>query len=364
VDNTVRHFCLHTLDQWLTSPVLRSRQKIHAIAAELAIKDRPIAFSQRFTAEKGFAMAVWQECRNDAVRRRSTLARYTGRPHGQSLVETMVAMLALAPISVGIMLIGQYIHMQQTTQSAAREAAWAATVDPALLSQHLPDANTLQGRLREHQFASVTQAIRSNAAVPSQYFDPMLTTFAGGTLLETGDLVLSNYSQTSSSSAIDAAIGGVGGVLDMFGLKNSLPPNRQGLVTAEVRATSQKILDGKGQPVSFLGTTATEQFVFSAKTVVLADTWDAGGAGEKTSGDAEQGTNINRTVRATITPLVPSTWLGKFTGAVNGAVKLLESIAILNQLMGLTSSASQFELGRTAPDVVPADKLVPYKNVR
>lgn len=282
---------------------------------------------------------------------------------GQSLVEVVVAMLVLAPLAVGLMLLGQYIHVQQTTQAAAREAAWAATVDPALASQGLPNQTIEQARLREHQFATTQQAIKSNATVPSQYADPMLTTFAGRKLLQTNDLVLSTYSQTSSPSLIDKAIGSIGNVVGKFGLGSGLPPNKQGLVTAQATATSQQILDSAGNPIPFLGTTATERFAFSSKTVLLADSWDAAGSGESLNGKAASATYANRTVRAAISPMVPSTWLGKFGGIINGAVNILEHIPMLNQLMGLTSPASQFELGRTAPDVVPADKLVPYKNV-
>jgi hypothetical protein len=305
-------------------------------------------------------MPSWQRHDNTSRWRRNVLARRPGRPRGQSLVEVVVAMLVLAPLAVGIMLIGQYIHIQQTTQLAAREGAWAATVDPALLNQGLPNTNTEQGRLREDQFAPLQQAVKSNATTPSQYADPMLTTFSGKTLLQTNDLTLSGYSQTSSPSIVDKAVSAVGNVVKTFGLSNSLPPNRQGLVTAQVTANSQQILDSAGNPVSFLGNTATERFAFSAKTVLLADSWDAGGNGETLNGSA---TNTLRSVRGTIAPLVPSTWLGRFTGMINGAVNILEHIPMLNQLMGLTSPDSQFEMGRTAPDVVPTDKLVPYKNV-
>jgi hypothetical protein len=298
---------------------------------------------------------------SSSIRRCNVIARHVERPYGQSLVEVVVAMLVLVPLSAGVMLLGQYIHLQQTTQLAAREAAWAATVDPALLSQSLPDAGNMQARLRADQFAAANQAIRSNVAVPSQYADPMLTTFAGKTLLQTADLSLVSYSQTSPPSIIGRAMDSIGVVLDTVGLKNSLPPNKQGLVTAQVTATSQQVLSGAGHPVAFLGATATERFAFSATTVLLADSWDSAGSGETRDGDAVSGASANRTVRATISPMVPSTWLGKFTGVVNGAVKVLEDVPFLSQMVGLTS---QFELGRTAPDVVPTDKLVPYKNVR
>lgn len=294
--------------------------------------------------------------------RRSVRAR-ARHQRGQSLVEVIVAMLVLAPLAVGLMLIGQYIHIQQTTQAAAREAAWAATVDPALASQGLPTQTTEEARLREHQFASAQQAIKSNATVPSQYVDPMLTTYAGNALLKTNDLALNSYSQTSSPSIIDKAVDSIGNVVGKFGIGNSLPPNKQGLVTAQVTATSQQVLDSAGNPVSFLGTTATERFAFTSKTVLLADSWDAAGGGETLDGKAASSAYSNRTVRGVISPMVPSTWLGRFGGIINGAVNILEHIPMLNQLMGLTSPASQFELGRTAPDVVPSDKLVPYRNV-
>lgn len=306
-------------------------------------------------------MPNWQIHGSGLRRRYNVVARHAVRPRGQSLVEVVVAMLVLAPLSVGVMLMGQYIHLQQVTQLAAREAAWAATVDPALIGQRLPDTNALQVKLRSDQFAPANQAVRSNVKLPSQYADPMLTTFAGKTLLQTSDLSLTNYSQASSPSVIGKVVAPVGDVLKTFGLKNSLPPNKQGLVTAQVTATSQQVLNSVGRPVAFLGATATERFAFSAKTVLLADSWDAAGGGESLYGDAESGVNANRTVRATISPMVPSTWLGKFTGTVNGAVKVLEHVPFLSQIIGLTSP---FELGRTAPDVVPVDKLVPYKNVQ
>ncbi len=273
------------------------------------------------------------------------------KQRGQSLVEMAISLTVLVPLAVGVMLLGQFIHIKLQTQNAAREAAWAATVDPALATAVIPSKTTEETQLRQHQFGDADSALLSGGSAPAGFPDPMLTTFAGRPLLNPSDLTLKVYQQQASPSYLDQAISMLGNALS-----DTLPPNRQGLVTAEVHANTQKILSTDGSPLQFLGGLANKRMDISAKTVLLADTWDAAGGGETLNGQSAGGAYANRTVRAVIQPMVPSTGLGSLSSVINGAAKLLGSIPLINDL--LTPNMDHFEMGRTAPDVVPVDKLV------
>lgn len=265
----------------------------------------------------------------------------------------VIALTVLVPLAAGVMLLGQFIHIKLQTQSAAREAAWRATVDPALAVAGLPNRAQEEARLRQHRFADANEALSSDKDAPSQFSDPMLTTFAGNALLKPGALTLAVYQQQVAPSFLEKAINKITSTLSSFGLSDTLPPNKQGLVTAQVHANTQKILGDAGTPLMFLGGLSEHGLDFSAKTVLLTDPWDAAGGGETLNG----GTYANRTVRGVIKPLVPTTWLkGEFKSAILDLVRLLGSIPLMDKLV--TPGVNNFELGRTAPDVVPVDKLV------
>ena len=50
---------------------------------------------------------------------------------GQSLIEMAIACIVMVPMFVGVMLLGQYIHLHQQTQAAARAAASKSSILPA-----------------------------------------------------------------------------------------------------------------------------------------------------------------------------------------------------------------------------------------
>lgn len=272
---------------------------------------------------------------------------------GQSLVEMAIVLMVLVPLAVGVMLLGQFIHIKLQTQNAAREAAWQAAVDPALANSNLPSLAVEQNRLRLHQFADATKALQSGTGggVPSQFADPMLTTFAGEPLLKPSELILAVYKQQSSPSYLDKLIGMVP--------SKSLPPNKRGLITAEVHAKTEQILNSNGGVLTFVGALANRHLDFSAKTVLLADAWDASGSGESLNGAEAGGAYHNRSVRSVISPMVPTEWVGKGVGSlIIGVAKVLGKIPLINDV--LTPNFDHFEFGRAAPDVVPEDKLVNY----
>lgn len=295
--------------------------------------------------------------------RRPAFSRMPGgkAERGQSLIEMVVALIVLVPLAAGVMLLGQYIHIKQQTQAAAREAAWAATVDPALANAQLPNQAGVQTELRSRQFADAKATIRSNANAPAKFGDTLLTTFANRELLKTSGLSLAVYKQEAASSYLDQGLNAISKVAKTLG---NLPPNTQGLVTAEVHAKPEKIVGTDGSPLAFLDPLDTMQLDFSARTVVLADTWAASGGGERADGtEAPSKAFSNRTVRSVIKPLVPSSWLGNNADQViNDVVHVLGSIPLIKQIF--TPGLDQFEIGRTAPDVVPTDKLVKYNHGR
>lgn len=275
---------------------------------------------------------------------------------GQSLVEMWVALIILVPLAVGVMLLGQYIHIKQQTQAAAREAAWAATVDPTLADAGLPEKGAVQTVIRSRQFTDSKSPITSQAEEPAEFADTMLTTFANQPLLKTSALSLTVYQQEEAPTFLAGALGAIAEAAKTLG---NLPPNPKGLVTAEVHSRPEKITGTDGQGLAFLDPLDTTQLDFSARTVLLADAWAASGGGENADGKAASGAMYNRTVRHVVRPLVPTSWLGdKSTDIINDVINVLGKIPIVDQIF--TPGMDQFRLGQMRPDAVPTDKLVPY----
>lgn len=276
------------------------------------------------------------------------------RQRGQGLIETAIAMIVLVPLAAGVMLLGQYIHIKQQTQSAARAAAWEATVSPQVAQRSMPDQTQVLPHLRARQFGDTTTEITSNIQTPPTLADPMLTTFANQELLKPSAVQLTVYNQVTSPSVLDTALGMLGKI------SSALPPNPQGLVTAEVHARPELIKGADGEGLAFLEPLDTEQLDFSAKTVLLADTWNAAGGGEDANGNEIAGAS-NRTVRKIVNPLVPTDWAGdSVLGGINGVMKTLGNIPILDDV--LTAGWGKLKFGKVAPDAVPEDKLVKYAN--
>lgn len=286
-------------------------------------------------------------------------ARAAGRAQrGQSMVETLIGLLTLAPLAAGIMLIGQYSHISMQTELAAREAAWAAADDPALARASLPPKAAESQALRTRTFALPGASIKTDSIVPNRFSDPVLYTFAGHGLLEPKHVTLT-YSQTHARTLVDESVNLAGGVLNHLGHHFSLPPNANGLLTARVDARTDAVLGANGKVPPFLGSWAGTPIDYSAKTVLLADDWQAAGGGETLNGRSNGGAAGSRTVRRAIEPMVPSLWLPRsLRDMISVVAHVMGRIPLLNEV--LTPGFDGYEPGRTAPDVVPTDKLVPY----
>lgn len=263
-----------------------------------------------------------------------------------------IALIVLVPLAAGVMLLGQYIHIKQQTQSAARAAAWEATVSAEVANRGMPAQATVMTNLRARQFSDTKDGLNTASQNPGVLRDPMLTTFANQELLKSSGVELTVYRQEKGPSVFDKALG----LLEKA--SDTLPPNPEGLVTAEVHAKPELIKGADGQGLAFLSPLDSEQLDFSARTVLLADAWNAAGGGENADGSPMNGAS-NRTVRNVVKPLVPTDWAGdSVIGGLNDVMDVLGDIPIINDV--LTTNFNKLAVGKVAPDAVPADKLVKY----
>lgn len=279
---------------------------------------------------------------------------------GQSLVETAIACIVLVPMFIGVMLLGQYTHLRQQTQTAARAAAWDATVSPDIVNTEggLPSQNPEQDRMRVLQFGKPNETLRDLTA-PEQLQDPMLTTFAGRKLVLASNVTLNTYSNTKSPALSQTVLAPITSVTKSLGL-GGFPPDNSGMITAEVHVRPEHLTDRSGHALAFLDPLDTMDLDFYGRTVLLADAWNANGSGENGDGGS---TNVLRSVRNTIKPLTPADWLGStWEGGISQVVHLLGEIPLIDQL--ITPGFDHFDLGRASPDVVPSDRLVRYEDHR
>lgn len=276
---------------------------------------------------------------------------------GQSLVEMAIACIVIVPMFLGVMLLGQYTHIRQQTQAAARTAAWDAAVSPSIVNSvgGLPSQTTEQTRMQALQFGK-TDAQLKNITAPSRLQDPMLTTFAGRDLVLARNVTLGTYTNAKSPALSETILGPLGQGSKAIGL-GSFPPDNNGLITAEVHVKPEHITDSSGKALAFLDPLDTMDLDFHGRTVLLADAWNADGAGENSDGQPYNDTL--RSVRSAIKPLTPSEWAGNsIDGGIDKFMNILGDIPVIDDV--LTPGWNEFRLGKTAPDVVPSDKLVRY----
>jgi len=267
-----------------------------------------------------------------------------------------IACIALVPMFIGVMLLGQYTHLRQQTQAAARSAAWTAAVSPNIVNNvgGLPSQGGEQDRLRALQFGKPAATLR-NITAPNQLQDPMLATFAGRDLVLARKVTLGTFTNSKSPGVLERALEPVSSITKAAGL-GAFPPDGSGLIAADVHASPEHLTNRSGRAVKFLDPLDTLDLDFYGRTVLLADAWNANGSGEDSKGD---NTNVLRSVRSTIRPLTPVDLVGSsWNKGISGIVNVLGKIPLIKDL--ITPGFNHFELGKTAPDVVPSDKLVRY----
>ena len=288
----------------------------------------------------------------NAAARRTMLARPC-RQAGQALVEMAVALIVLVPLAAGITLLGQYAHIKAQSQAAARQAAWKATVQPGYA---MPARGTTETSLRVRQFGTAAARLRSAERPPATLDDPMLTDFAGQALLLPGDVSLAVYRNEASPGLMEKLTGAMDGITGSLA-PGSFPPNDKGLVTAEVHARTQPIRHRDGSAVQMLDPLDHVRLDMSGRSVLLADAWNASGAGENRDGDPIKIAYDRRSVRQQIRLLAPAGLVGSTASREFAKVS-----GWLSELpVPFFDGRGELQLGKAAPDVVPADKLVRYE---
>jgi hypothetical protein len=276
---------------------------------------------------------------------------------GQSLAEVAVACIVLVPMFLMIGLLGQYMHLRVQTQQAARTAAWDAAVHPNLVKNALPATAGEQDRFLAWQYGTTDVALKTNPGTTSKVGDTMFTTFAGRDLVLARNVTLTKYTDTESPAVMSKALDKIGAITSKIGL-GSFPPDREGLISAEVHAKPEHITGASGQAIPFLDPLDHMDLDFYGRTVLLADAWDANGPGEAADGSPLNDTA--RKVRAAIRPLTPANYLGDKADALVDKVRVLLQVPVISELAGFFMAGIPPEIGKAAPDDVPSDKLKRY----
>lgn len=273
-----------------------------------------------------------------------------------------MACIVLVPLVIGLVYAGQYIHLKQTIQQAAREAAWDAAVAPSTYKKDNPDTAVEETRLQARYFAKAGDTVNTSASAPGSFHDPLLLDYSGRTLLKPDKLTLEVYSNNSTpgfegkltkwagdvSNFISKVPGVVGG---------HFPPDNNGYLLAKVNADTEKAKYFK--PLDSL------DLHFHAQTALLADAWNADGPGlkdnEKSYEDIYSKSPIpDRTVVMALPPSAAMMGNSVLQG-ITGALNKVEDIPILGDLMKMFFPLQGLEFGKAAIDVVPYDKLQPYE---
>lgn len=284
-----------------------------------------------------------------------SMSRYE---QGQSLVEICVVCIALVPLAIGLVYVGQYIHIKQTVQQAAREAAWDAAISPLTYEIKKTDSSAETTRLRANFFAAIGATIDVTPATPTTFSDTLLQDYTGQQLLKPGQLTLSTYTNEQSPGA-DGEISVIGGKITQWiskipGLNGGqFPPDENGYVTAKVAAKTAK---AKGfSPFDKL------DLDFHSQTALLADAWNADGSGEVDTSDESNLSSNGAPIpnRLVVNSLPPSAALlnGGPSAGLAKIFNFIGKIPIVNTFF----PTDGLNFGRAAPDVVPYDKLQPYK---
>ncbi|NID13988.1 TadE/TadG family type IV pilus assembly protein [Luteibacter yeojuensis] len=284
--------------------------------------------------------------------------RWSSHQRGQSLTEMAIACIVIVPMFLLVSLLGKYMHVRQEAQASARTAAWDASVSPKIVESNggLPAIATEEARMRLHHHGDGSETLRTGEGTPSKLKDPMLQTFAGRDLVLAPSVKLTAYTNTESPAPATKLIDKLGSIGGAIGL-DGIPPDRRGYITAEVNTRTERIRGKDGQALDFLDPLDRLDLDFHGKTVLLADTWDARGPGENADGEGEN--DVARTVRHTVKPLSPVSALpdGLLEG-IHDATNIIDKIPLIGTFFGI----NDWVPGKTAPDIVPSDRLV--KDVR
>lgn len=240
---------------------------------------------------------------------------------GQAAAEMVVAAAFLLPLFLSVVYVARYVDIKQSTVQASRYVAWERALDPnskrqdsdlanEVRTRFFASGNRMSGEINSTNFVAATPASNEYNALWSD---------------QSGNRLLKSFTDVTVVTRDNAVPGKIGQIVNgvetkAFGL------NGKGFISADVEASLQN--------VAGFDPLAAINLRIGASTSILGDTWGANGANQVT-------TRIRKTV--------PASYLGSALDAVSWILTPFES------------SFSDFHFGCIAPDVVPKDRLSPYR---
>ncbi|MCF7223602.1 TadE/TadG family type IV pilus assembly protein [Marilutibacter chinensis] len=268
-----------------------------------------------------------------------------GRQRGQAMVEMAVLSAVLVPLFLLVPTLSKYFHAKQMAQQAARAAAWEATVTRDFEFNQLNGGRAAQlAFIREHNFGDADTVIRSNISgnATGRLKNEMLNTFSNRELVRAQDITLDAY-RNEAPSGLSGLFGRIGGLLEK--LPGEFPPNKNGLVTAQVTLRPQNLKTRNGAGASYLAPFDRINLELRSHHTLLADEWNAAGNGL----DGQPSARRERSVLNQVKTLAP-------TSALDGAGDFFEKIEGAD-FLPIVGPIARLRPGYVQPDIVPSDKL-------
>ena len=260
---------------------------------------------------------------------------------GQSLTEVAVMGAVLVPLFLLVPILAKYVYLQHKGEQMARASAWEATVAK---DYGVPERARMQKLLMARHFAPADQPITSNIPAPPASSSPVpdvfLNTFSNQPLLRRADVELGRYLNTGAPGFMDD-------VLEMAeSFPGEFPPNSEGLIETHISINPQNLRMADGRPAAYLAPFDTINLRMQSKQMLLADAWNAAGAGK---GDSPH----ERSVLAQVRTLSQTSYLE----GVLPDFEIPDAIPVIGVLDNL-------DIGHIEPDVVPKNRLEPYASGR
>jgi len=268
---------------------------------------------------------------------------------GQALVEALVAMIALVPLMLLVVLLGKFQSMQQATIAASRTLAFECTVRPDDCSEAAARA-TLAEEARRRHFGRIDREIfsadilRDGAAAGER--NPLWTDRRAQPLLErysdVSIAVTPSRFDAGRSTAIGRAAGDAGVLLDRLA-----GPSRFGLSLDGGLATSELHVRVSPSEAGNEGLDRLDSLplLMHARVALVTDAWNAsgpyGGAPHSVQSRVEAGQRVDPVHEA----------------AFRAGYQLTLWSMHLMDVAGLEPRASEFRPHETDVDRVPVDRI-------
>jgi len=268
---------------------------------------------------------------------------------GQALVEALVAMIALVPLMLLVVLLGKFQSMQQATIAASRTLAFECTVRPDDCSE-APARATLAEEARRRHFGRIDREIFTadtlGDAASAQERNPLWTDRRAQPLLERYSDVSIEVRPSRFDAGRSTAIGRAAGEAGML-LDRLAGPSRFGLSLDRGLATS--LLHVRVSP-SQKGNEGLDRLdslplLMHARVALVTDAWNASGpygrAPHSVQSRVEAGQRVDPVHEAAFR---------------TGYQLTLWSMQLMD-VAGLEPRASDFRPHETDVDRVPVDRI-------